>query len=170
MWRVSARWVYRTLLYSVAITLVLFAVLLTILRYLLPQLPDLTTQAEAFVFQQYNVQTEIGRLSADWRTSGPQIVLHELQVQPSVQQATRAVLPEARVHLNFWESLRTWTLQFEQITLADATFTYDLRDVAAVEGLPVNELIPRFLLNQLDMVVIEDSTVELINLVGIERV
>ncbi|PTB90190.1 TIGR02099 family protein [Pseudidiomarina aestuarii] len=170
MWRLSARWAYRTLLYSVATALVLFAVLLTILRYLLPQLPDLTTQAEAFVQQQYDVQATIGRLSADWRTSGPQIVLHELAIQSSSQQATRVQLPEARVHLNFWDSLRTWTLQFEQITLADAKFTYDLRDVSATEGLPTNELIPRLLLNQLDLVVIEDSTVELINLVGVQRV
>lgn len=169
MWRLSARWAYRTLLYSVAITLVLFAVLLTVLRYLLPQLPDLTEQAEAFVQQQYSVTADIGRLSADWRTSGPQIVLHDLQMQPTEQQATRVELPEARVHLNFWGSLRTWSLQFEQITLSDARFTYDLREVKA-DGLPQNDLIPQLLLNQLDLVVIENSRVQLINLVGVERV
>ncbi|RUO62438.1 YhdP family protein [Pseudidiomarina insulisalsae] len=169
MWRVSFKVAYRTLLYTAATTLVLFAVLLSILRYLLPQLPDVTTQVEDFFAENYAVELTISQLGADWNVAGPQLILQDIEVQRLDGESAQLQLNEARVIFNFWQSLRTWSLKFEQIALADLHVTYDLRDSSWGGNSGVANDLPRFFLNQLDQVTIQDSTLELINLVGVRR-
>ncbi|RUO74729.1 TIGR02099 family protein [Pseudidiomarina sediminum] len=166
MWRVSVKVAYRTLLYTVATALVLFAVVLSMLRYLLPQLPDVTQQAERFFAQNYAVETQIGELGADWNVAGPQLILRDVQVLEVGGEATAVRLNEARVVFDFWQSLRTWSLKLEEVKLADLQVTYDLRDSSFSSNTGINSDLPHFFLNQLDEVTIENSTLELVNLVG----
>ncbi|MFC7159213.1 YhdP family phospholipid transporter [Pseudidiomarina halophila] len=169
MWRVSAKVAYRTLLYTIATALVLFAVLLSVLRYLLPQLPDVTANVEQFLSQNYAVEVTIDKLGADWNTAGPQLILRDIEVSKIGTEETSLQLNEARVVFNFWRSLRSWSVQFEQVTLADLHVTYDLRDSSLTSNTGVGDQLPRFFLNQLDHVAIENSTLELVNLVGVRR-
>lgn len=166
MWRVSVKVAYRTILYSIATALVLFAVLLSVLRYLLPQLPDVTQQAEQFFAQNYAVETKITELGADWNVAGPQLILRDVQVQRIAGEDTDVRLNEARVVFDFWQSLRTWSLKLEEVKLADLHVTYDLRDSSFSSNTGINSDLPHFFLNQLDQVTIENSTLELVNLVG----
>lgn len=169
MWQVSLKVAYRTLLYGVATTLVLFAVLLSVLRYLLPQLPDVTHQVEAFFAENYAAEIAVGQLGADWNSAGPQLILQDIQVQSLAGETTQFQLNEARVVFNFWQSLRTWSLKFEQVTLANLQLTYDLRNPSIGENTDLTDTLPRFFLNQLDQVTIEDSRLELINLLGVRH-
>lgn len=149
--------------------LVLLAVLLSILRYLLPMLPDVTAQVEQFAESQYQLETRISELSADWSTAGPQLILHNVKVQPTGGQPTLVNITEARVHFDFWQSVQSWSLQFERVTLEGARIEYDLRQASKVANTGLPDAIPRFFLNQLDYVIIENSAVELINLLGVKR-
>ncbi|WP_258239839.1 YhdP family protein [Pseudidiomarina homiensis] len=169
MWRVSLKVAYRTLLYSIATALVLFAVLLSVLRYLLPQLPDVTHQVERFFADNYAAEIVVGQLGADWNSAGPQLILQDIEVQRLAGEATQFQLNEARVVFNFWQSLRTWSLKFEQVTLANLQLTYDLRNPSLGENADLTDTLPRFFLNQLDQVTIEDSRLELINLLGVRH-
>ncbi|MGQ4276680.1 YhdP family protein [Pseudidiomarina sp. E22-M8] len=165
----SAKVAYRTFLYTAATALVLFAVMLSVLRYLLPQLPDVTTNIEEFLSQNYAVEVTIDELGADWNTAGPQLILRDIAVSQIDAEDVRLQLNEARVVFNFWRSLRTWSVQFEQVTLADLHVTYDLRDSSLTSNIGLGDQLPRFFLNQLDHVTIENSTLELVNLVGVRR-
>lgn len=169
MWRRSVKVAYRTLLYTIASALVLFAVLLTVLRYLLPQLPDLTTDVEQFFADNYAVEMTINQLGADWNTAGPQLILRDISIHQLGGEAADLKLNEARVIFNFWQSVRTLSVKFEQVTLADLHVTYDLRDASIASNVGMSEQIPRFFLNQLDEVTIENSRLEIINLVGVRR-
>ncbi len=169
MWRISLKVAYRGILYTVATLLVLLAVLLSILRYLLPMLPDVTEQVEQFVASQYQLETRISELSADWSTSGPQLILHDVTMQPAGGETTQVDIAEARIHFDFWQSVQSWSLQFERVTLEQARIEYDLREADEVAEADLPDAIPRFFLNQLDYVIIENSTVELINLLGVKR-
>ncbi|MDX1706292.1 YhdP family protein [Pseudidiomarina sp.] len=169
MWRRSLKVAYRSILYTVATLLVLFAVFLTFLRYLLPSLPDVTAQVEQFALSQYQLDTRISELSADWSTAGPQLILHNLKVQPLGGQPTLVTITEARVHFDFWQSVQSWSLQFERVTLEGARIEYDLRQAVTVANTDVPAALSRLFLNQLDYVIIEDSAVELINLLGVKR-
>ncbi len=171
MLHITARWLYRTVLYSLAIMLVLFALLLTGLRYLLPQLPDVTENLEEFLANNYQITTQIGQLSADWSTSGPELILHQVLIKPSESQATQIYVDEARVHFNFWNTARTASAQFEQVSLNGMRVLYDLRDSRSDGDASVklsNQLL-QFFLTQLDHVEIQDSAVELVNLIGVKR-
>lgn len=169
MWRVSLKVAYRTLLYSIATALVLFAVLLSMLRYLLPQLPDVTNQVEQFFADNYAAEIVVGQLGADWNSAGPQLILQDIKVQRLAGESTSFELNEARVIFNFWQSLRTLSFKFEQVTLANLQLTYDLRNPTLADNTDLTDTLPRFFLNQLDQVTIEDSRVELINLLGVRH-
>lgn len=165
----SVKVAYRTILYTAATALVLFAVLLSMLRYLLPQLPDVTTNVEEFLSTNYAVEVSIDELGADWNAAGPQLILRDIDVSQIGGEATQLQLNEARVIFNFWRSLRSWSVQFETVALSDLHVTYDLRNSSLRSNTGLGDQLPRFFLNQLDHVTIENSTLELINLVGVRR-
>ena len=157
------------MLYSLVTGLVLFALVLTILRYLLPQLPDVTRQVEQLLAERYQVVATVAELSADWNRSGPQLVLRNLQVPQADHDGVLLAVDEARIHFNFWQSLRSWSWQIERLTLDSATFSYDLRQLNQVnDGLAVEPL-QRFLLQHLTHIDVRDSSLNLTNLLGQQR-
>lgn len=169
MWRRSAKFTYQTVLYSLVTVLVLFALLLTVLRYLLPQLPDVTRQVEQLLSDRYQVTATVGELSADWNRNGPQLVLRDLQVPDGESFSTLLAVSEARIHFNFWQSLRSWSWQIERVTLDNAQFRYDLRSLnEPTKGLAVKPL-QRFFLEQLAHIDVRDSALSLTNLLGQQR-
>jgi len=171
MLRFTARWLFRTLLYSLASALVLFAMLLTGLRYLLPQIPDVTKQVEQLLAAQYQVQADVGTLSADWSSAGPELVLHDVRLQTATNLNSQVSVDEARVQFNFWQSVTSASLQFEQVNFSGLRLQYDLRDTQQdnAGSLELPDTLLRFLLTQLDHVEVSDSVIELVNLIGVKR-
>lgn len=164
--------VYRTLLYTIATALVLFALLISGLRYLLPQLPDVTEQVEQFLANNYAIEVSLAKISADWGTSGPELILHELIVRPDQTKATRLEVEQARVNINFWASARTLTVQFERVQLDAMRLHYDLRDSYGKNSentFRLSDNLIELLLDQLDYIQVADSTLELVNLMGVTR-
>ena len=164
--------IYRTVLYSFAIVLVLFALFISALRYLLPQLPDVTDQLESILQERFRVEASLGSISADWGRNGPELVLHQLRVQPMADKATRVDIEQARILLNFWQSAGSLSLQYDQVQLDQLVLHYDMRDAElddASSGIVLSDNLTNLLLNQLDHIEVTDSTIELVNLLGIQR-
>ena len=172
MAKVALGFIYKTLLYSLAVVLVLLALVVSGLRYLLPQLPDLTTQVEAFLTERYAINVEVAQISADWSRTGPELVLHELVIKPNPEQATQVAIDQARVHINFWGSAGSASVQFERVQLHGMRIHYDLRDrysQTASAALEIPDNLGQLLLNQLDHIDVVDSSIELVNLLGLTR-
>ena len=172
MARQAFGFIYRTLLYSIAVVLVLFALFISGLRYLLPQLPDVTQQVETFLSNRYAIEVSLAQISADWSRTGPELILHELVVRPDATKATRVEIGEARVHINFWSSASTVSLQFERVQLDAMRLHYDLRDSYGSDDatdLTLSDKLTSLLLNQLDYIQVTESTLELVNLIGVTR-
>lgn len=166
--------VYKTVLYSIAVIFVLFALFISALRYLLPQLPDVTDQLENFLTNRYAIEVTLAQISADWGRNGPELVLHNLSIIPASDKATRVTIGEARVLLNFWESARTAAIQYDRVQLDNMRLHYDLRDTyrdgdTATSAVKLPDNLTNLLLNQLDHIEVTDSTIELVNLLGIQR-
>jgi uncharacterized protein (TIGR02099 family) len=166
MLRRSAKFTYQTILYSVVTLLVLLALLLTVLRYLLPQLPDVTRQLEYLLAERYQVTASVAELSADWNRNGPQLVLRQLQLPGLAGETPLLVADEARIHFNFWQSLRSWSWQIERVTLDNAQFSYDLRHFKQANNRLAIKPLQQFLLQQLVHIDVRDSAITLTNLVG----
>ena len=62
-----------------AIVLVLFAVLLSVLRYTLPYLDEEKHLIEDYLSAQYGINLTIDSLSAAWQGTGPSIVLNGVE-------------------------------------------------------------------------------------------
>lgn len=169
MLRRSAKFTYQAILYSVVTLLVLLALLLTVLRYLLPQLPDVTRQLEYLLAERYQVTASVAELSADWNRSGPQLVLRQLQLPGLAGEIPLLVADQARIHFDFWQSLRSWSWQIERVTLDNAQFSYDLRHANEANNRLAIKPIQQFLLQQLVHIDVRDSAVTLTNLVGQQR-
>lgn len=164
--------IYRTVLYSIAIVLVLFALFISALRYLLPQLPDVTDQVENILNERFRIETSLGSISADWGRNGPELVLHQLGVRPVADKATRVDVEQARILINFWESAGSLSLQYDQVQLNHLVLHYDMRDAeldGSTSGVVLSDNLTNLLLNQLDHIEVTDSTIELVNLLGIQR-
>lgn len=164
--------IYKTVLLSIAIVLVVFALFISALRYLLPQLPDVTDQVETLLNERFRVEATVARVSADWGRNGPELVLHQLGVRPAADKATRVEVEQARILVNFWQSARTLSLQYDQVQLNQLVLHYDLRDTelgGAGGGLTLSDNLTNLLLNQLDHIEVTESTIELVNLLGTQR-
>ena len=74
----AVTWTAKKLWLGLAVFLVLFAVLLSVLRYSLPYLDNKKPLLEEYINQQYGVALSIGTLKADWLQSGPSIVLEDV--------------------------------------------------------------------------------------------
>jgi Predicted membrane protein len=71
-------WILNKLWLTLAIVLVLVAVGLSLLRYSLPYLPDLTEPLEQQLEARFQQPVSISELSMAWTREGPSIVLDNL--------------------------------------------------------------------------------------------
>lgn len=166
------RWLWRSLLYTLAIVLVLFALLLSALRYLLPQMPDVTKQVEQFLATNYALDVQLAQISADWTRSGPELILHDFVLLTDASKATRIDIAETRMVIDFWASARALNVQIEQIQLTGMRVHYDLRDSygdSAGGSWKLPTKLGDLLLGQLDNIEVRESVLELVNLMGVTR-
>jgi uncharacterized protein YhdP len=61
-----------------AITLVLLAVIVSILKYTLPYANDYKGNIESYLHEKFNISLSIGSISASWQGNGPALVLEDL--------------------------------------------------------------------------------------------
>ncbi|RUO66107.1 TIGR02099 family protein [Pseudidiomarina planktonica] len=157
-----ASFIIRKLWLSIAILLVLAAVLLTVLRLSLPYLPNVTEPVEQWLASNYQLDVEVTELSADWGSSGPRLVLRGVQVHSDSGSAVDIKIGSMFVALDFWTSLREWRPTAAAFLIADADIRYDSNLVpAGSETDTVTDVLADLFLQQLERFSLRSSQLHL---------
>ncbi|MGM0631230.1 MAG: YhdP family protein [Pseudomonadota bacterium] len=164
-------WILNKLWLTLAIVLVLVAVGLSLLRYSLPYLPDLTEPLEEQLEVRFQQPVSISDLSMAWTREGPSIVLDNLVLLEREKSPVQVRIGEVHVVLDFWNTLLDRQLIAEQFILDDARIALDLRKFSGIdEGEELNiEYINRLFLQQLEKFSLSNGELLLTNLRGVTR-
>ncbi|MCL1142110.1 YhdP family protein [Shewanella gaetbuli] len=150
-----------------AILLVLFALAVSLIRGLLPHVPEVRQDILTYVDEQYDLTIQIGDFSAKWQAYGPSITINQLVLPPQQNIPFTLISDQVHIKLDFWQSLLTLSPQIE-------TVSFDGVDVAIhLDELPTSAKTPSsntnldwlyaLLLEQLAHFSINDVTVQLFN-------
>lgn len=145
--------------------LVLFAVLLSVLRYSLPYLDNKKPLLEDYINQQYGVALSIGTLKADWLQSGPSIVLEDVRLRSNAQSPIALNVDNIDIELNFWQSLSTAQLSSKQFNLDGVALTVDTTRLSGDEQqaqFPVIDALNDLFLEQLERFSLRNGVVTLL--------
>lgn len=133
-----------------AIVIVLFALLMSLLRYSLPYLDDNKERVENYISEQYAVDLTINELSASWSRSGPSIVLRGVNIAKGEQSPIALYVGELFLEIDFWPSIADFTLQSQQVVLSNLSLDIDLNKVRSGESkFPIIQALERIFLEHL---------------------
>lgn len=164
-------WILNKLWLTLAIVLVLVAVGLSLLRYSLPYLPDLTEPLEEQLEARFQQPVSISDLSMTWTREGPSVVLDNLVLLEREKSPLQVRVGEVHVVLDFWNTLLDRQLIAEQFILEDARIALDLRKFSGLdetEELNI-DYINRLFLQQLEKFSLNNGELLLTNLRGVTR-
>jgi uncharacterized protein (TIGR02099 family) len=116
------RWLKR-LYKTLALMLVIFAVLLSALRLLMPYGDNLRQSLEDYVNSQYQGEMRIGQLTTAWQKYGPVLIARDVTLFNS--QALQVDIKEVDLQIDFWGSLRERKLKTTHFTLIGAQVKLD---------------------------------------------
>jgi len=119
---VSNRWLNR-LYKSIAILLVLFAVLISALRLFLPYAQNYRQDLQDYINTQYKHQVIIGSLNMGWSKQGPSLVTENVSLYDS--DTTDIFIEKIAVSFDFWQSLSQRRLITKDFTLSGAIVLLD---------------------------------------------
>ena len=100
-----------------AIVLVLFAVLLSVLRYTLPYLDEEKHLIEDYLSAQYGINLTIDSLSAAWQGTGPSIVLNGVEFTQNDLSPVELRVQQVYVEVDFWQSIQQRELSSKRFDL-----------------------------------------------------
>ena len=110
---------YKTL----AVLLVLFAVLLSCARIFLPYAHTYKQDLENYINEIYQGNLEIGVLSAGWRNWGPTLVVKDVKLTDS--EAVQVTVEEINIGFDFWGSVKNRKVKINNFTLAGSHAVID---------------------------------------------
>ncbi|MBT0586886.1 YhdP family protein [Alteromonas oceanisediminis] len=105
-----------------ALLLVLAAVALSLLRLSLPYLDGNKHLVEDYISSHYAADLKIGAISATWSRVGPSLVLNDVTLRDTGNDAIELSIERVFVEVDFWRSLQDMTLHSEQFELNRANF------------------------------------------------
>ncbi|WP_164519188.1 YhdP family protein [Pseudoalteromonas rubra] len=118
-----------------AVTLVLLAVLVSLVKYSLPYANEYKQDIEALVFQQLGVELNIGSISASWQGNGPALVLRDVSFEDNIRSPISLHIAQTSLQLNLVESVRQWRLVSNYFVLDGFNATVDIQAMAqSMEG------------------------------------
>ncbi|WP_440876232.1 YhdP family protein [Thalassotalea sp. PLHSN55] len=116
------RWLNR-LYKSIAILLVLFAVILSAFRLFLPYAHNYKTDFENYINNQYQANISVGHITMGWGKFGPTLIAEQVRVLKT--RDTEVDIGTIDVRVDFWQSLSQRTLVADHITLSGMTVFID---------------------------------------------
>lgn len=118
---------------ALAITLVLLAVLISVLRYTLPHADSYKHYIEQLISSRYGANVSIGELSAGWQKYGPALLLRDVELLDNSGQLQLSIT-ETRVRMNFWRSLSNWQLTAQHFELSGLRYYVKADRLLSSEG------------------------------------
>ncbi len=119
---ISSRWlnrVYKTL----AILLVLVAVLISAFRLLLPYVDNHHQTLQNYINNTYHTDLSIGALSLTWQTSGPVLVASQVRLLDTDNM--QVFIDHLEIKVDFWRSLFNQALVTDDLVLRGALVEFD---------------------------------------------
>ena len=152
-----------------ALILVLFALAVSLIRGLLPQVDEVRQQLVNYVKSEYKVDVQVGELSAHWQAFGPAINIDDLVIPPQEQLPVTLMIKNVQVKLDFWQSLLTLTPRIEDVNFEGVHVALDMdklteRNPAAINKAPQLDWLYALLLKQLDRFSLTNATVQLLSM------
>ncbi|WP_299072319.1 YhdP family protein [uncultured Paraglaciecola sp.] len=144
----------------VALSLVVVAVTLSVVRYSLPYLNDQKSYLEQWLSGQVGAQIEIGEISAKWQGIGPAIVLRDIQLIQNAQSPISLNIAETAIEVNFWESVRARQIQANKFDLRQMEVSIDIASLEQENNqYPIVDALETLFLQQLQLFSISQSKI-----------
>lgn len=152
-----------------AITLVLFALAVSLIRGLLPHVPEVRTELVNYLYSEYKLQVEVETLSAEWQAFGPALSIKNLTLPPQESLPITVISQNVHIKIDFWQSLFTLSPQVETVVFDGVSVALNLDQLSANDELDSNQpqanmdWLYHLLLEQLAHFSITDASLQLIS-------
>ncbi|MGL4613378.1 MAG: YhdP family protein, partial [Shewanella sp.] len=159
-----------------ALILVLFALGVSLVRGLLPQVDEVRQQLETYVKRAYQIDVHVGRLSAQWQAFGPEVNIHNLMIPPQDKLPVTLIINRLEIKLDFWQSLLTQSPQIEEVIFDGVNVGLDIDKLGEGTLLPHSatassssaastntDWLYQLLLSQLDRFSLTQATLQLLS-------
>lgn len=157
-----AAYLVKKLWSTLAILLVVVAVALSLLRYSLPYMDGQKQHLEQWVENHYGVEINIGKITAQWKGSGPVLVLEDLQLVQNSQSPISLDIGQTFVELDFWGSVLARQIRSHRFNLNALNLKIDLNSLHQEQGdFPVIEALKQLFLEQLQSFSVSNSQFEI---------
>ncbi|MBB1269658.1 YhdP family protein [Shewanella sp. SR44-3] len=117
-----------------ALGLLLFALLVSLIRSLLPHVPEVRQQLVEYLQHEYKVQVQLDSITAQWRAFGPELNINQLVIPPQDSLPITLMVDKVRLKVDFWDSLASLSPQIETVTFDGLHLAYDLSHQARRDG------------------------------------
>jgi uncharacterized protein (TIGR02099 family) len=114
----SNRWLNR-LYKTVAILLVLLAVLISAFRLFLPYVHHYRLPLQNYLNEKSQANISIGSLSMTWQRSGPILIIGDVQILKT--ERASVLIKQLELHVDFWSSISQQNLISKNLILSGAT-------------------------------------------------
>jgi uncharacterized protein (TIGR02099 family) len=116
-----------------AIALVLFALVVSLIRGLLPHIPEVRTELVDYLQNEYQLHVQMGELSAEWQAFGPALTVSNLVLLPQDNLPITVISENVHIKLDFWQSLLTLSPQIETVVFDGVKVALNLDELASTD-------------------------------------
>ncbi|MBQ4832668.1 TIGR02099 family protein [Pseudoalteromonas sp. MMG010] len=157
-----------------AITLVLLAVIVSILKYTLPYANDYKGNLEHYLHDKFNINLAIGTISASWHGNGPALVLEDLSFKNNESSPIALTIAKTSLELNLWESIKTFQIKSNYFVINGFHTTVNVSNVLNRNddedvSFQQIELIEELFLGETGHFAVENSSINFVLRDGTER-
>ncbi|WP_265504168.1 AsmA2 domain-containing protein YhdP [Providencia rustigianii] len=103
----------RVVLVTTAAVLLLCALVLTSLRFLLPNINNYRPEIISYIEKKGDIKLQIGEIAGAWRYYGPEIIIHNVSLKSA---STDVDVNKVTVELDIWNSLFSLRWRFRDLT------------------------------------------------------
>ncbi|MBV7315311.1 YhdP family protein [Shewanella sp. NIFS-20-20] len=146
---------------SLAVLLVVFALMVSLVRSLLPQVDHVRQQLVQLLEQEFQLQVELEGINADWQAYGPELRLNQLLVPQQADLPISLAVDSVQIKLDFWQSLLHLEPQIQDVKFSGVTLGLDLEQLALSEPQKNIDWLYALLLGQLQRYSITDLQLDL---------
>lgn len=160
---------------TLAIILVLFALVVSLIRGLLPKLDDVRYEVISYIEQQYQIEIQLDKLAAEWQAYGPALTMKRMVIPYQERIPVTAVIDNVHIKLDFWQTLLTTQPQIETVIFDGVHVALDidqLNSSSSPQSSRTNsdsqpstniDWLYALLLEQLDRFAISDASLQLLS-------
>ncbi|WP_350431960.1 YhdP family protein [Shewanella sp. H8] len=152
-----------------AITLVLFALVVSLIRGLLPHIPEIRTELVNYLESEYHLNVQMDELNAEWQAFGPALTVKNLVLPPQDDLPITVISENVHIKLDFWQSLISLRPQIETVVFDGVKVALNLDQLpttdehAETDNKANLDWLYGLLLEQLGHFLIKDASLQLIS-------